>query len=81
MNAITTKREPKREPRGYVLPGSASVGLGTLGHRRTSSGGKRAVQPPIPIFASILNCLILKAFCESSRATRTQMRTRASSGL
>src|SRR5208282_2344869 len=34
MNAIT-KREPKREPRGYVLPSSASVGLGTLGHRRT----------------------------------------------
>src|SRR5208282_506752 len=41
MNAIITKREPKREPRGYVLPGSASAGLGTLGHRRTSSGGSK----------------------------------------
>ena len=38
---MTTKREPKREPRGYVLPGSASVGLGTLGHRRTGFRGSK----------------------------------------
>ena len=41
MNVTTTKREPKREPRGYVLPGSVSAGLGTLGHRRTGFRGQK----------------------------------------
>ena len=46
MNAIITKREPKREPRGYVLPGSASAGLGTLGHRRTGFWGQKGSLNP-----------------------------------
>ena len=61
------------------------VGFSRLKHACTRPdklpGGKTGQASPIPTLASIPIRIILKAFCESSRATRTQTRTRASSGL
>jgi hypothetical protein len=66
-------------------PFLAWVGFSRLKHACTRTdklpGGRTGQASPIPTLASIRIHFILKAFRESSRATRTQTRTHASSGL
>ena len=66
-------------------PFLAWVGFSRLRHACIRSdklpGGKTGQASPIPTLASIRILLNIKPLCESNRATRTQMRTCASSGL